>query len=332
MKVSIIIPVYNCEPYLQECLDSIINQTYKNTEIILINDGSTDNSEKIIKRYLKKYSNIKYKSQTNSGQSVARNKGLELATGDYIMFVDADDFIELNMIEKLLKPFDKNDIDISFCEYSIYYEKNNIEKFQTINGLSKDPKREYIFSPPSPCVKLFKAEFLKDFKFPEGIIYEDLAAIPFLIAKANVYYVNEYLYYYRKNYSSTVGKAKFSKKRLDILKASEILYNNFKSSEYYIDYKEELDYLLINHLFFYAGLRFCRYPHPKEKIELIIDFKNKYMRNYENNIYYQQNSSKEQKKIIKNILNNKIIYCYCYFINKKIKEYSKKKYKKIKRS
>lgn len=94
MKVSIIIPIYNSEKYLKQCLESIINQTYKNIEIICINDGSTDNSEKIIKDYLKTNKNITYLKQPNAGQSIARNKGLEKATGDFILFVDSDDFIE----------------------------------------------------------------------------------------------------------------------------------------------------------------------------------------------------------------------------------------------
>lgn len=116
MKVSIIIPIYNSEKYLKQCLESIINQTYKNIEIICINDGSTDNSEKIIKDYLKTNKNITYLKQPNAGQSIARNKGLEKATGDFILFVDSDDFIEKNMVEKLIDPLTKSSkIDLTFA-------------------------------------------------------------------------------------------------------------------------------------------------------------------------------------------------------------------------
>ena len=103
MKISIIVPIYNVESYLKRCLDSLINQTYSNIEIILINDGSTDLSGDISSKYAKIDKRIKLINSSNKGVSCARNKGLELASGDYIMFVDPDDYIELNTCEMLIK-------------------------------------------------------------------------------------------------------------------------------------------------------------------------------------------------------------------------------------
>lgn len=110
--VSVIIPVYNVENYLKECLDSVLNQTYKNIEVIVINDGSTDKSLHILEDYSSKFNNIKIIDQENSGQSVARNKGLENAKGKYIYFLDSDDYILPDTLKKLIKKLEMNNLDI----------------------------------------------------------------------------------------------------------------------------------------------------------------------------------------------------------------------------
>ena len=116
-KISIIVPVYNAEKYLVECLNSLVEQTYKNIEIILIDDGSIDNSAKICDEYAKKDERIKVVHQKNSGVSVARNNGLDMHTGDYVMFVDSDDWIELNTCEILINNIISNDKDILIYNY-----------------------------------------------------------------------------------------------------------------------------------------------------------------------------------------------------------------------
>ena len=317
MKVSIIIPIYNSEKYLKQCLESIINQTYKNIEIICINDGSTDNSEKIIKDYLKTNKNITYLKQPNAGQSIARNKGLEKATGDFILFVDSDDFIEKNMVEKLIDPLTKSsEIDLTFCDYYLYTD-GKTEKCFTINEKEKDLKKQLILSAPSPCLKLFRKSYLKDFKFPENIIYEDYAIIPALIAKAKkVEYIQEHLYYYRQHSSSTTRNAKFTETKMDIIKASEILLNSIKDKEIN-KYQEEIEYLIIIHFILMGGLRFSRYPKARKKLQEISKFVQNNSIKIENNKYYQ-NLSKEKKKLIKIILNNDILGCYIFFIKRKL--------------
>ena len=115
-KISIIVPIYNTEKYLQRCIESLINQTYQNLEIILVNDGSTDNSEKICAKYKKTDNRIKVFSKVNGGQSSARNLALENITGDYIGFVDSDDWIALDTYEYLMNIIEKNSADIAFIE------------------------------------------------------------------------------------------------------------------------------------------------------------------------------------------------------------------------
>ena len=112
-KISVIVPIYNVEEYLEKCLDSLVNQTLKDIEIILINDGSPDNSEAIVKKYLKKYKEkIIYHKKENEGQGIARNYGIKLAKGEFISFVDSDDYIDLTMLEKLYNKAIKENSDI----------------------------------------------------------------------------------------------------------------------------------------------------------------------------------------------------------------------------
>ena len=122
VMVSIIIPVYNVEKYLQECLESAINQTYKNIEIIAINDGSTDSSLAILEEYASKYGNLKIVNQENKGMSGARNAGLKVANGEYIYFLDSDDFIDLNMIEECVVLAEKNNLDIINFDAHVFYD------------------------------------------------------------------------------------------------------------------------------------------------------------------------------------------------------------------
>ncbi len=318
MKVSIIIPVYNTEKYLEKCLNSVTNQTYQDLEIIIINDGSTDSSETIIKKYADKSQQIKYLKQKNAGQSRARNNGLKAATGDLIVFLDSDDFLDTNMISKLIKPFeeDKN-IELTFCNYYMYYSEDKIIKNQYFQNSISDLKKAYLIEPPGPAFKMYKKSLLKNFTFPEGIIYEDLACVPYLIAKAKkIAYIDEYLYYYRQHTTSTINNHQYSNKKLDILKASALLCQKFNTKDLE-EYQEEIEFLLIKHLFYYAGLRFYRYHKPKSKLKLITDFKDKYLPNYQDNYYYQNLLSNSEKKAISKILANNVLYCYLYSIKLK---------------
>ena len=136
--VSIIVPVYNTQAYLKECLDSLINQTLKEIEIIIINDGSTDNSINIIKEYEEKDNRIKLIDKENEGQSATRNKGLEQASGEYVAFVDSDDYIDLNMYENLYDSARKNKADLVICDYS------NIKNGKILNEKVMKLKNESI--------------------------------------------------------------------------------------------------------------------------------------------------------------------------------------------
>ena len=119
--ISIIVAIYNVDQYLEQCIDSIINQSYKNLEIILVNDGSTDNSKNICDYYSEIDKRIKVVHKKNGGVSSARNTGIDIATGDYIAFVDSDDYLELNMYETMINNLEQNQCDMGVCGYSIFY-------------------------------------------------------------------------------------------------------------------------------------------------------------------------------------------------------------------
>ena len=152
--VSIIIPVYNGQSFIDKCMDSVLNQTYKNIEIILSDDGSTDNSLKMIKSYAKKYKNIKYDSHKNVGQSQTRNIALEQATGDYITYLDVDDYFDYDFIEKMIS--DCNDSDIIIGGYRSVYPDGKINfEYSLKNSKWNRYRRATVWA------KLYKHDFLK---------------------------------------------------------------------------------------------------------------------------------------------------------------------------
>lgn len=221
-KISIIVPVYNTEKYLEQSINSILNQTYENLEIIIVDDGSTDSSGLICEKYFKIDSRVKVIHKKNGGQSSARNLGLDLASGDYIGFVDSDDWISANMYEKLIIKAIQNNSDI--VASNIWYMKKNkkIKKYSKTNSdldFNRLTAMEEIFTNEnltfSPCNKLYKKKLFDFLRFDEKIILEDMDISYQLIDKSEIIsYLSEPLYYYRYNPSSTL-RGKFNLRRLD---------------------------------------------------------------------------------------------------------------------
>lgn len=212
IKVSIIVPVYNVEQYLRKCLDSLINQTLKDIEIICINDGSTDNSRVILQEYAMKDNRIKVRSQENAGVSNARNNGLKIAKGEYIGFCDSDDWIEANFYEKLYNSATKYNADIAATNI-IKVRKNKFRKFLSFNstGIYEDfkekleicdiPDYSYIMN------KIYKTLPLKESKllFEEGRTYEDMIfSVQILLYLKRLVTVPDTNYYYLSRNNSIV--------------------------------------------------------------------------------------------------------------------------------
>lgn len=224
--ISVIIPVYNVEKYLSKCVDSIINQTYTELEIILIDDGSTDSSGKICDSYCNLDKRIKVVHQNNRGLSYARNIGIELATGKYISFIDSDDWIENNMFEKLYNLADLYDADIVQGDYiRVFNELDNKkihikEEFNILNSeemLLNLYNKEVMIKNIVVWNKLYKAKLFETLRFPVGKIHEDEAIIYKLYNSSNIIIdSNMVIYYYRQRQNSIIHK-KISLKNLDLI-------------------------------------------------------------------------------------------------------------------
>ena len=199
MKVSVIVPVYNVEKYIDKCLQSIKNQSLEDFECLIVNDGTKDNSIEIAKKTIGKDSRFRFLDKENGGLSDARNFGLNEATGEYICFIDGDDYIDRDLLKLSYEKAKEHDSDI-VC-FDLYYKDDDnltISKganFYDVSNYQSNSK--LIFCNNSANNKLFKKDFIKEKKFIKGIWYEDLATIPLWMAQANnVSYVDKPLYYY----------------------------------------------------------------------------------------------------------------------------------------
>lgn len=198
-KISVIIPVYNVEKELVRCIKSIINQTYANIEIILVNDGSTDKSLKICEHYSKLDNRIRLITQKNQGLSAARNTGLKFSKGKYVMFVDSDDYVSEYFCEKAYNLISKYDSDIAFFDYNLVlngYKKHESQPLE--NGkINKEAALLISFSDSHAWNKIYKAELFEDITYPVGYYYEDTLTTYKLIAKSSKFsYENCATYYY----------------------------------------------------------------------------------------------------------------------------------------
>lgn len=295
VKVSVIIPVYNTEKYLAECLDSILKQGIKEEiELILINDGSSDKSLEIIEEYAKQHMNIRYQITPNRGQASARNLGISMATGEYISFVDSDDTIREDMLEKTYQKAKEENLDIVVFDYiEMYPDKQQIYCSGVLG--QEDATKGYIIGMPGPCNKIFKREFLQkqEFKFWEGHIYEDLATIPGLAAQTEkIGKIEEGFYFYRICSNSTIQRKKESSKLADRITAIEKMYEQFAKFDKIGYYHSEIEYNYIQHLLHAASLELIKTENGKEylnKIQTIIKSK---FPNWRKNPYYQKQSMK----------------------------------------
>ena len=177
--ISVIVPVYNVEKYLEECLDSIKNQTYSAIEVILVNDGSTDSSKEICEKYCKQDSRFLLTNQENQGLSAARNKGVEISTGEYIVFVDSDDIIKTNYLEKLMQ-YMAEDVDIVECIFTVKKMEFLDENIETTTIIFEgDSNKAVKFFPHhtlnvNAVTKLYRREIVEAVPYIEGVFYEDV--------------------------------------------------------------------------------------------------------------------------------------------------------------
>lgn len=310
IKVSVIVPVYNVEKFIDKCLNSIVNQTLKEIEIIVVNDGSPDNSQKIIDKYVKKYpEKVQSFIKENGGQGSARNLGIEKAKGEYISFVDSDDFVEKDMYKKLYNKAKENNYDIVVCgNYNVSedYQNKNIDAF--INNYNTDLENIF-FGKMAVWNKIYKRDILikNKLEFKEKVWYEDLAFTLKAIMNSNTFaFIDEPLYDYLIREGSTMNNSNVQR-NLEILDAfndilSYIQHN--KKEEYF----NKIEFLAIDHIYISAIVRVLKADSDKnikkETIEKLINYMNKNFPNYKSNKYI--NTLSKNRKIIYKLINIKM--------------------------
>lgn len=232
-KISVIVPAYNAEKTIGKCLETLVNQTHQNMEIITIDDGSKDNTLKIMKEYQKKYpEKVIIISRENKGIGYTRNEGIKKATGKYIGFIDSDDYVELEMYEHLLKHMKKTKSDIVVCDYYQFDAKKRVERtvanFETTNLLESPNLINDINT--APWNKLYKKEIFDDIEYPENLKYEDLSTVLFALLKANkISKLNEPLVDYYINMSGETQT--YNYRVFDLYKLLEMIFDKFPKNK-----------------------------------------------------------------------------------------------------
>ena len=250
MMISVIVPVYNVEEYLEECLENIQNQTFNDIEVILVNDGSIDGSKEICERFCLQDSRFKLINQENQGQSVARNRGFKESRGQYIMFVDSDDVVKEDLVEVLFS-YMKADVDIVECKLTQNIEE--LKKNKPIRVIFEGNSTEAIIKCIAikevkfcPVAKLYRRELVEKVPFLEGVIYEDVYTGINLLKNIRKMIVVDLNGYYYRVHPNSVMTTSFNKKNLDIFSVGEKLIESFQDNEYLLPY--------IGYFMFYLGL------------------------------------------------------------------------------
>lgn len=301
--ISIILPVYNAEEYLEQCLKSLLSQTYADIEIICMNDGSTDNSAEIIEKYAAKDDRLKSIRQENKGTEVARRRALSLCSGKYIMFCDSDDWYEPNMCEEMLHAIEDNDVDIAMCKTNMRFEIEEAEDHTYYFELDEDGKKEisnYLIDGINSFVwnKIFKREIIdrNAITFPESknirVAWDGFFVLEYLLASKNIFFLDKRLHNFRIREGSLIedilrGKSENSydvwvgfEEFYNILSSKQIVANNIevflkqydKKTEFYFKnlptIEDRIEVLSLSKAFFNSVIR---------DGDIIKSFRNKYL-------------------------------------------------------
>lgn len=310
-KISVIVAVYNTEKYLDRCIESLLNQTYKNIELVIVEDCSTDSSRKLLKKY-KGNKNIKvFYNRENRGLSYSRNYGLKKSTGDFIGYIDSDDYVEPDYYEKLMSSIKDNKSDIAICDIKLVDEQTN--KIQRCKCYANDFDVYSVVNngfAASACNKLFKRKNIEKYPFAEGKVNEDIAVvIPTVIQAKKISYADTCYFYVQRG--GSIQNSKFSDKRFDVFDGVKTTLERIKNEQDYEFYKNAIVYNQLILLLMFAIPKernfIKRYKFLKKFNELSKDYKitknTNYLEYLENSkrinqIYYKNLVSLNEKKII----------------------------------
>ena len=304
MKISIIVPVYNVEEYIDRCLASLVNQSLEDVEIIVVNDGSPDNSQSIIDKYVKKNpKKIKSFIQENGGQGSARNFGLQQATGEYIAYVDSDDWIESNMLLEMYEKASSENLDIVIC--GSYNVKGNDKIVELDNIFFSDNQKNAFFGRMAVWNKIYRRSLLIDnqLKFRSKVWYEDVDFTLRAVANATkIGYINKPLYNYLIREGSTMNNSNIDR-NLEIIQAFEQVLQSKELKKY----REIVEFLAIDHIYISAMVRVLIAQANRKRKKIIVQklysYINDNFSNYKHNQYLYLLS--RNRKLIYHLLNIK---------------------------
>ena len=239
--ISVIVTVYNVEKYLEECLDSIQNQTYSDIEVILVNDGSLDNSKDICEKYCKEDNRFKLINQANQGQSVARNHGVAASTGEFIAFVDSDDIIRQDYLEVLIR-YMSEEVDIVESQFTVHKKEFFNESSKAISIIFEGNSEEAVKAVPkhvlsvNPVTKLYRRSIVEAVPYLEGYIFEDIySGVGMLKYIRKIIKLDYVGYYYRQHGTSTMHRT-FTEKNLNVFTVSDKLVEMYSDRENLLPY------------------------------------------------------------------------------------------------
>lgn len=313
-KVSVIVPVYNVEQYIKKCLNSLVEQTLDDLEIIIVNDGSKDNSKEIIEKFIEKYpSKIVYLEKKNGGLSDARNYGLPYAKGEYVAFLDSDDYVEKNMYKDMYELAKKENSDMVECDfYWEYSYKVKEDKGAMYNGKKEMIEKVRVVA----WNKLIKKEILEksQVKFPKGLRYEDVEftykLIPYI---EKVSFIKKPLVHYVQRENSIVNSQ--NERTKEIFDVLEHVISYYKEKGFYDLYKDELEYVYARLVFCSSLLRMVKIQDKDVRHKLLQENWNKINENFPN---WKKNKILKSNNNIKNLYLKSLnkftypIYCFIF--------------------
>ena len=300
--LSVIVPVYNVEQYLARCVDSILAQSYENLEVIIVNDGSPDDSLQIALEYTAKYPHFRCYTIENRGLGGARNYGMELAKGDYILFLDSDDYIAPDCVEIMVSAAEKTECDIvvSNCydvreDGSVLLSYRNVYKNAT-TSLAEEP--EILFNRVCAWAKLYSRELLEGLSYVSRVWYEDLRLTPKLYLRAKkITYVDDALFFYVQREGSIMNNRNYAR-NLEIIDAFEDLLGYYREQGVYDTYKNELEFMVIEQIAV-SGIARVAMGKGKERNEVLAKLQ-AYLATFDN-LYdnpYLQSQARNRKIIL----------------------------------
>lgn len=311
--VSVVIPVYKVESYLERCVDSVRAQTYADLEIILVDDGSPDRCGEMCDAYAREDERIRVIHKENGGLSDARNAGAKEARGKYLLFVDSDDYISEELIRKTVTAAEETGSDmVLFDHFHVEGGRTEVRSEGLPSGrpLALRTEKRLLLAAPAAWLKLFRREFYErsGIQFPKGLYYEDLNTMPkFVLAAERIVYLNEPLYYYMIRQDSIMGSRDYEKNYKDKIRVLDDVLKYYKNKGAYETYKDELEYLVFANAYFEPSREIVLAHGKTPYLEKARAYMYQRFPDFSRNPYVRQRSRKDRLHM--HVLNTRQYWC-----------------------